>query len=424
MAGKYQAPRGTADIVPAPYAKEPVFEVHRWQAAEQVFRQVAGLYGYQEVRTPIFEDLDLFLRTSGETSDIVSKEMYDFTDKGGRHVALRPEGTAPAMRAYIEHPMGGQGVVTRLGYFGPVFRYNRPQKGRYRQFHQAGYELIGSPSPLADAEIIDVTVRFFHLMGLADVVVKVNSIGRGETRADYERAVLQHVGGWMADQDGETRAKAEKNPLRLLDTKDPDLRRVLDGLPSILGFLGDESKVSFEALQGHLREQGTAFEVDDSIVRGLDYYTDTVFEVVSAEFGALCGGGRYDGLVEQLGGPSTPSVGVGIGVERALHVAELAGQAAKPKVATRWYVVAATEAARDAARGLARELRARGAGCSLDLDGRSVKAQFKQADRNGAVLAAVIGDDELAAGTVSVKDLVTGEQKTLPHDVVLRIADD
>lgn len=424
MAGKYQAPRGTFDVVPAPYAKEPVFETHRWLAAEAAYRQVASLYGYQEVRTPIFEDIDLFLRTSGETSDIVSKEMYDFMDKGDRHVALRPEGTAPAMRAYIDHAMGGQGVVSRLCYFGPVFRYNRPQKGRFRQFHQAGYELIGSPSPLADAEIIDATVRFFRLLGLSDVVVRVNSIGRGETRAAYEEAILKHVAGWLADQDEEARAKAQKNPLRLLDTKDPDLRMVLDGLPSILGFLGEESAAAFESLQAFLSEQGTPFEVDDAIVRGLDYYTDTVFEVVSTEFGALCGGGRYDGLVQQLGGAATPSVGVGIGVERALLVAELAGQAAQAQNATRWYVVAASEDARDAARALAREFREKGVGCSLDLDGRSLKAQFKQADRNGAVLVAVLGDDELASGTVSVKDLVTGEQKTLPRDVVLRIADD
>lgn len=411
-------------MLPAPYAKEPVFEAHRWHAAESSYRKVAGLFGYQEVRTPIFEDIELFLRSSGETSDVVSKEMYDFKDKGDRHVALRPEGTAPAMRAYIDSSMGGQGVVSRLCYFGPVFRYNRPQKGRYRQFHQAGYELIGSPSPLADAEIITATVRYFKEIGLDNLVVKVNSIGRAETRGAYELAILSHVDKWLDGQDEEQQAKARKNPLRLLDTKDPDLRAELDGLPSILGFLGDDSKANFAALQEHLAESGVAYEVDDSIVRGLDYYTDTVFEVVSTEYGALCGGGRYDGLVEQLGGPSTPSVGVGIGVERALLVADMAGKAPRAEAPSRWYVVAATESARAAARTLAIELRSMGVGCTLDLDGRSVKAQFKQADRNGASMTAVLGDDELANETVSVKDLVTGEQKTLPRHVFLRIADD
>ncbi len=424
MAGKYQVPRGTFDVVPAPFAKEPVCETHRWLAAEAAYRKVCELYGYQEVRTPMFEDIELFLRTSGETSDIVSKEMYDFFDKSDRHVALRPEGTAPAMRAYVDHAMGGQGVVTRLSYFGPVFRYNRPNKGRYRQFHQAGYELIGSPSPLADAEIIGATVRFFRELGLEGVVVRVNSIGRGETMEKYGQAVLDHVAGWLSKQDEEQRAKAHKNPLRLLDTKDPDLRAALQGLPSILGFLGEESKASFEGLQMRLAEQGTAFEVDDSIVRGLDYYTDTVFEVVSPDFGALCGGGRYDGLIQEIGGPATPSVGVGIGLERALLVAELAGKAPENKIPTRWYVVAATESAREPAVSLAHELRAMDVGCTLDLDGRSVKAQFKQADRNGATMAAVLGDEELSAGTVSIKDLVTGEQKTLPRDVFLRIAND
>ncbi len=414
MSKKYQAPRGTHDVLPS--------QAPAWQFVESTFARIASLYGYQEIRTPIFEDTDLFVRSSGETSDIVSKEMYTFTDRGDRSITLKPEETAPAVRAYIEHSLGQPGHTTRLWYCTPIFRYERPQKGRFRQAHQVGLELIGSHSPAADAEVIEATVAFYLALGLKKVSVVLNCIGRGEAREKYGEAVLAHIGTWLADQSEEVKAKAHKNPLRLLDTKDPDLQTALQGVPTVLDFLSDESRAHFDQVKRHIDDAGVTYEVRPGLVRGLDYYTDTVFEVQSEGLGsqnALCGGGRYDWLVKELGGPDTPSVGVAMGIERALMVMEQEGSTV-PTAQTPVFLVSASEAAVHEVSRLARTLRSHGLAVMTDVDGKGLKQQMKQADRSGAKTAVILGDDELAAGAATLKNLHDGTQRTVPQDVLLK----
>lgn len=364
----------------------------------------------------MFEEFELFVRSSGETSDVVSKEMYDFEDKGGRHIALKPENTASSIRAYLEHHLGMATQATRLYYIAPIFRYGRPQKGRLRQHHQLGLELIGVNSPEADAEIIEMTVRFYELLGLKGLKVLLNSIGRDSCRAAYREIVLSHFRGYLESLDDEGRAKALKNPLRLLDMKDPSAQELAQTVPSILDYLEPDSRGRFEQLQALLREATVEFEIAPSIVRGLDYYTDTVFEVQSESLGAqssLCGGGRYDGLVEQLGGPSTPAVGVGMGIERALMVLE--AEAVVPdSTESLTYIVAATDSAREAIRTVARSLRTAGKQVVIDLGTKNMKSQLKDADRLHARKVCIIGDDELATGSAIVRDMVSGDQLLVP----------
>lgn len=405
---RFQAPRGTHDVLPQ--------NSWAWQWVEQTFRSHASLYGYQEIRTPMFEEFELFVRSSGETSDVVSKEMYDFEDKGGRHIALKPENTASSIRAYLEHHLGIATQATRLYYIAPIFRYGRPQKGRLRQHHQLGLELIGVSTPEADAEIIEMTVRFYELLGLKGLKVLLNSIGRDSCRAAYREIVLSHFRGYLESLDDEGRAKALKNPLRLLDMKDPSAQELAQTVPSILDYLEPDSRGRFEQLQALLREATVEYEIAPSIVRGLDYYTDTVFEVQSESLGAqssLCGGGRYDGLVEQLGGPSTPAVGVGMGIERALMVLE--AEAAVPDSSeSLTYIVAATDSAREAIRTVARSLRTAGKQVIIDLGTKNMKSQLKDADRLHARKVCIIGEDELETGSAIVRDMVSGDQLLVP----------
>lgn len=407
---RFQAPRGTEDCLPG--------ESERWQWLESEFRSLTRLYGYKEIRTPTFEETDLFVRSSGETSDIVSKQMYSFKDKGDRDITLKPEGTAPAIRALVEHNLCPPPAVCRLCYATAVYRYERPQKGRLRESHQFGLELVGSPSPAADAEIIEVTVRFYERIGIDEVEVLLNSIGRDECRERYRNAILQHMAGYLKDQPEEAQERARKNPLRLLDSKDQAIQDALQGLPPILDFLEDSSKERLDEIQRLLTDAGIRYRLAPEIVRGLDYYTETVFEVKSTRLGsqsALCGGGRYDNLVKELGGPPLPAVGVGMGIERALLV--LLDMGAGPQPETPYaFVVQATPAAKDACARLARELRAAGMVTLVDLDGRSMKSQLKQADRENAKVAVLVGDDELASGTATVRVLATSEQTQMPLD--------
>ncbi len=405
---RYQAPRGTHDVLPK--------ESHAWQHVERTFADLVRRYGFAEIRTPMFEETELFARTSGDTSEIVTKQMYQFLDKGGRDVTLKPEGTAAAVRSYLEHHLGEQGALTKLWYETPVFRYERPQKGRFRQHHQLGVELLGSPSPMADAEVIEIAVRFFQSLGLKDLEVSVNSIGRAETRDRYRNALLGHAASYLSELDEQERARAERNPLRLLDSKDPKAIELLQNAPSILDHLEDASKASFERLLELLESANIPFSVQPRIVRGLDYYTDTVFEVQSTALGAqsaLCGGGRYDGLVKAIGGPDTPAVGFGIGIERLMLVLE-AQNVLPPCPKLDAFLVAATEAARPSLSSLASGLRQAGFSVMLDFDGKNLKSQFKQADRSGARFAIVIGDDELAANSVSLRNLQASTQNLVP----------
>jgi histidyl-tRNA synthetase len=409
---RIQAPRGTEDLLPS--------DSHKWRFLEQAFFNLASLYGYREIRTPMFEDIELFKRTSGETSDIVSKEMYDFFDKGGRHVCLRPEGTAPVMRAAIEHGLLNLGIPLRMSYGIPFFRYGRPQKGRLRQAHQFGLELIGSKSPEADAEIIEIVANFYETIGIGKVRILVNSIGRSECRNRYREVVLDHFARYLRDVPDEERAKAAQNPLRLLDSKDPKAAELKATVPSILNYLEDEASQNFELLQALLSESQIDFQVAPDIVRGLDYYTDTVFEVVSDRLGAqssLCGGGRYDRLIEELGGPPTPSVGVGMGIERAVMVLE-SMQTEFPIAFPSVYVVQATEDAAAACRKLALDLRRSGLEVQRDLDGRKLPAQLKHANKIGARFAAIIGTDELSSNAVTVRNLTSGEQAAIRFDEI------
>jgi histidyl-tRNA synthetase len=409
---KHQAPRGTRDLLPA--------ELELWQWAESRAREVVERYGYREIRTPIFEDYELFARTSGEASDVVQKEMYRFKDLKGRDLALRPENTAGVCRAYLEHGMAAQGKVHRLWYMGPMFRYGRPQKGRYRQFRQIGAEIIGTPSPGADVEMIALFVDLFGAWGFEGLTVAVNSVGSPEGRRRYGDALR----AWLApvrDRLGaDSLARWEVNPMRILDTKDPAEQALLRGewggvaapspLPRMLDVVDDDDRAHFEAVIDGLGALGIANQVDHGLVRGLDYYTRTAFEVHDRSLGAqsaLGGGGRYDGLIEALGGPATPSVGFSIGLDRALLVMEQRGQAGDPPRATVY--VAAMEGTRTAAMQLARTLRRRFK-VDIDLEARSLQAQLKSADRSGASLVVILGEDEWQRGEVAIKDLTTGEQ--------------
>lgn len=419
MSEKFQAPRGTNDITPGPRQKDAIFESHRWQYIEGEFLGTAWLYGYQEIRTPMFEDIELFLRTSGEASEIVNKEMYDFYDKGERHVALKPEGTAPVMRAYLEHGIGNQGGPTRLCYINHSFRYGRPGKGRYRQLHQLGMEIVGSDSPLADAEIIIATHDFFSRIGLSSTQVMLNCIGTFETRAKFGEVILEHIKEYLSSIDEAERTKLSKNPIRLLDSKDEKLKSALIGLPPITEFLSKESSNKFEQVQAALAESGIPFTLDPGIVRGLDYYNDTVFEFVDEDLPglSLCGGGRYDSLIEQIGGKPTPSAGVGIGLERLLLTLEQK-EIEIPGPMPDAFLIAATEEARPALRQLASDLRASDFSVQLDIEGKNIKQQFKAADRANALYSLILGEDELNKGVVTVKDMITQQQITVKRDEI------
>jgi len=405
---QFQAPRGTEDIVPS--------ESYKWLRIEATFRELTRLYGYHELRTPTFEDTEVFTRTSGETSDIVTKQMYTFLDKGDRSITLKPEGTAPAMRALLEHNLCPQGTVARLSYITPIFRYERPQKGRLREAHQVGLELVGSSSPAADAEVIEITMKFYEKLGITETTAMLNSLGRDECRTRYREAILQCTASYLADQSTEMQEKVRKNPLRLLDSKDPSAQEAIKAVPPVTEYLEDDSRVRFEQLQQLLTDAGVPYKLAPEVVRGLDYYTETVFEVLSSSLGSqssLCGGGRYDNLVKELGGPSLPSVGVAMGIERAVIVMDTLNlwcSAPKPDA----FVVQASEAAAKACAELVRNLRREGLVTLVDIDGKSMKSQLRQADKSGAGLALIIGDDEVAKGVVQIKKLGTSEQQEVP----------
>lgn len=393
-------------------------DAYLWRHLEDQFAKLAGQYGYDEIQTPTFEDTDLFCRTSGDTSDIVTKQMYTFEDKGARSMTLKPEGTAPVMRSVLEHSLLQQGSVLKLWYFTTIFRYERPQKGRYRQAHQLGCELLGSASPQADAEIIEIATRFYQGLGLKGVVASINCIGRQETRARYRDALLQHAAGYLAGLDQEARDRVQKNPLRLLDSKDPAAIEALAGAPSVLDYLEDSSRAHFDQLQSLLTDASIPYQIAPEIVRGLDYYTDTVFEVLSTDLGAqsaLCGGGRYDGLVKDMGGPDTPSVGFALGIERCCLVMQSQGLIPEPQCPDA-VVVCASPEAESAVRQLAARLRTAGLSAQHDLSGKSLKGQLKWADKVRARYAIIIGADELAAGNATLRTMASGEQSQVPLD--------
>ena len=390
-----RAIRGMHDLLPG--------ESARWQRLEDRARAVLESYGYREVRTPLVEVTELFKRSIGEVTDIVEKEMYSFSDRGGDQLSLRPEGTASCVRAAIEHGLLDQ--PQRLWYRGPMFRRERPQRGRYRQFHQIGVEVFGLPGPDIDLEVILLTRRLWQALGLGELRLEINSLGDSAERAAYREALVAYLDGHRERLDDDSRRRLTTNPLRILDSKNPDLAEVLAGAPSLRDALGETSRAHFAAVCDGLDAAGIPYDVNPRLVRGLDYYNRTVFEWISDDLGAqgtVCAGGRYDGLVEQLGGRPTPAIGFAIGVERIIALID----ASDPPAADA-YLIAVGERAGAAALQLAERLRDQLPGLRLlcHCGGGSFKSQFKRADRSGARVALVLGDDELDRGRIGIKPL-------------------
>jgi histidyl-tRNA synthetase len=415
MASTIQAPKGTKDILPD--------EVARWQAVERIAREVAELYHFQEIRTPIFEHSELFHRGVGETTDIVSKETYTFADRDNRSLTLRPEGTAGVVRAVIEAGLlNDQGARVKVFYLGPNFRYERPQKGRYRQHHQFGVEAFGVAEGDQDAECILLQMEFYRRCGVKDLALRINSLGDAESKQRYRDALVQFLSPKKDTLSEDSQRRLGDNPLRILDSKDPRDVSAVQGAPPAADYLSEASAKHFERVQQLLRGAAVPFIVDGGLVRGFDYYTGVVWEVTAGGLGAqnaIGGGGRYDNLVETLGGKPTPGVGFGSGIERLLIALE-AQQVALP-IAQRplVWLIAHGDAARDYNSSLLAQLRAAGIPSDMDPSGRSVKSQFKLADREKAAWSVVVGDSELAANTVMLKNLQSGEQASVPRDQLI-----
>ena len=414
MAPKHQAPRGTRDLLPD--------ECARWRVAEERARGVLDRYGYGEVRTPVFEDFELFARTSGESSDVVQKEMYRFKDLGDRDLALRPEFTAGVMRAYLEHGLGGRARVHRLWSMGPVFRYGRPQKGRYRQFGQVNCELVGSAAPGADVEMITLFVDLYEAWGFGDLTVKLNTVGQPESRRAYGEKLRKLLAPHVARLSADSQRRLVQNPLRVLDSKDEKDLEVLNEmsakLPRMLDVIDPADREHWDQVLAGVTAAGIRHEIDHGLVRGLDYYTRTAFEVHDTSLGAqsaLGGGGRYDGLIEELGGPSTPGVGFAIGLDRTLLMMEQRGLAAD---AAEVVCVVAMDATRDAATALVRELRQRFR-VEADVEARAFSAQMKAAGKSGARFLVIAGEQEWTRGEVVLKDSETGEQKAVRREALV-----
>jgi histidyl-tRNA synthetase len=406
----FRAPKGTQDILPP--------ESDRWQALLSLFASVARTYGYGLVQSPMFEDLGVFQRL-GEGTDVVTKEMYDFEDKGGRRVALRPEGTASVARAFVEHRPD---LPWKVWYATPAFRYERPQAGRLRQHHQVGIEAIGSADPDLDVEVIAFGHRFLSALGLHRWRLVLNFMGTPADRARYAEQLRDHLRTRLGDLAPEDAEKVEAHPLRVLDSKRDETRAVLADVPRITGSLAPESVAHGERVQEGLAAVGIPFELDPNLVRGLDYYTHTLFEFQSDALGnaqsTLLGGGRYDGLIEQLGGPPTPGIGFGCGIERCLLTCDAEGVFGSPASAALDAYVLDTTGGGAATRWV-QELRAAGIAADRAYDGRSMKSQMKSAAKSGARVAVIFGEDELAAGEAAVRDLQTGEQAPVPLDLLI-----
>ena len=403
-----QAPRGTRDVLPA--------DSYRWQYIENRMRAAASLAGYREARTPVFEHTELFLRGVGDTTDIVQKEMYTFEDKGKRSVTLKPEGTAGAVRCFLEHNLYAEPLPCKLFYLNaPIFRYENPQSGRLREHHQFGMECFGAKEATADAELILTAYHLLRELGVGNLSVEINSIGCPKCRPTYHTRLKEFLGGRIDKLCDTCRERFDRNPLRVLDCKERQCQEITKDAPSMLDLLCDDCREHFEQLKACLDGSGIPYRVNPRIVRGLDYYTKTVFELVTeTPDGKLtvCGGGRYDNLVEQIGDQSIPAVGFGMGLERVLMLLEGEGiEIPKPA----WYDVFVTFMGnnRMQAFSLVQQLRKAGIKADMDHCGRSLKAQFKYANKTGAPLTAVIGDDEAANGTVKIKRMADGEEKTI-----------
>ncbi len=405
------APKGTKDIM--------MDQVYKWHYVEKKWREICARYGFKEIRTPIFEHTELFQRGVGDTTDIVQKEMYTFEDHGGRSITLKPEGTSPAVRAFIEHKQYAEVQPIKLYYDIPCFRYEKPQSGRLRQFHQFGVETFGTTNMVADAEIIAIGYDFLTSMGVTDLTLEINSVGCPECRAKHRKALKDFLAPKYDQLCDTCKSRYEKNPMRILDCKSPIDQELVQGAPMMVDFLCDDCKNAFEDLQKNLDALEIPYVINPKIVRGLDYYTKTAFEFVTNSLGAqgtVCGGGRYDNLVEEVGGPPIPGVGFGLGKERLLMLMEANGVEIPKPSDCDVFIATMGETAKLYGQKLLFNLRRNGIKCQIDDLQRNFKGQFKYADRLGAKYAVVIGDNELETGVATLKDMEKGEQSEVKFD--------
>ena len=405
------APKGTKDIM--------MDQVYKWHYVEKKWKEICARYGFKEIRTPIFEHTELFQRGVGDTTDIVQKEMYTFEDHGGRSITLKPEGTSPAVRAFIEHKQYAEVQPIKLYYDIPCFRYEKPQSGRLRQFHQFGVETFGTTNMVADAEIIAIGYDFLTSMGVTDLTLEINSVGCPECRAKHRKALKDFLAPKYDQLCDTCKSRYEKNPMRILDCKSPIDQELVQGAPMMVDFLCDDCKNAFEDLQKNLDALEIPYVINPKIVRGLDYYTKTAFEFVTNSLGAqgtVCGGGRYDNLVEEVGGPPIPGVGFGLGKERLLMLMEANGVEIPKPSDCDVFIATMGEAAKLYGQKLLFNLRRNGIKCQIDDLQRNFKGQFKYADRLGAKYAVVIGDNELETGVATLKDMEKGEQSEVKFD--------
>ncbi|QCR32999.1 histidine--tRNA ligase [Lysinibacillus sp. SGAir0095] len=408
----FKVPRGTQDILPE--------QTTRWQKVESILRDLTHVYRYKEIRTPIFEQTELFQRGVGDTTDIVQKEMYTFEDRGGRSLTLRPEGTASSVRAYVEHKMFGYSdQPVKLSYMGPMFRYERQQAGRYRQFVQFGVEAIGSSDPAIDAEVISLAMDIYQTVGLKDLKLVLNSLGDKETREAHRTALIQHFEGSIGEYCSDCQNRLAKNPLRILDCKKDHDHPLMKTAPALTDYLTESSAKYFDQVKKYLDVLGITYVVDPNLVRGLDYYNHTAFEIMSTAegFGAittLCGGGRYNGLVEDIGGPDVPGIGFAMSIERLLLALEAEGVELDVEDSLDIYLVAMGDEAKLKSAELISSFRAKGISADMDYVDRKMKAQMKSADRLGAKYVLVIGESELEEMCVNVKEMETGNQEKVP----------
>jgi len=409
-----RAPKGTKDILPS--------ESYSWQYVEEKIRQIARLYGYREIRTPIFEHTDLFVRSVGDTTDIVQKEMFTFEDKGKRSITLKPEGTAGVVRAYIEHSLYAEPQPIKVYYITPCFRHERPQAGRQRQFNQFGVEVFGGKEASLDAEIISLAVKLFDSLAIKGLKVNLNSIGCPDCRGPYHEKIKEYLGDNINSLCKSCSDRYEKNPLRILDCKEEGCKALIAGIPLILDNLCDECKDHFDQVKAFLDAKGIDYQINPLIVRGLDYYTKTVFEIISDSLGAqstVCGGGRYDGLVEECGGPKTPGIGFAIGLERLMMILEAQKAIDIIEEPMDIYIATIGDMARLKASELISVLRKKGISADMDHVGRSIKAQFKYAGKQGYKFVCTIGENELTTGDLRIKNMKEGKEDSIRIESLL-----
>ncbi len=411
MALVTKAIKGTQDVLPA--------ASHENQYVEQTMLRIADRYGFHEIRTPVFEHTELFQRGVGDTTDVVQKEMYTFEDKGGRSITLRPEGTAGAVRSFLEHGLFNEALPQKVSYLTSCYRYEKPQAGRLREFHQFGVECLGASEPPADAELIGLAQTIFETLGVEGLSLEINSIGCPACRKEYHAALKAYFESRREELCPTCLDRLDKNPMRILDCKSPVCSRIAADAPVVLDYLCDDCRRHFDAVQKHLDAMGIAYTVNPRIVRGLDYYTRTVFEFVSTDIGAqgtVCGGGRYDGLVEELGGTHVPSLGFALGIERLLLVMRGQGIEFPKPDPCMLYIATMGERAALEASSIAQSLRASDFPVEIDTCGRSLKAQMKYAGKLGAQYTVVLGDNEIDAGVYTLKNMQTGEEKQIAAD--------